>query len=36
MRGLMLARRTGGDEHATTAGLAALERALARELAAEQ
>ena len=34
MRGLLLARRTGGDEQDSAAGLAALERALAREIAA--
>jgi AcrR family transcriptional regulator len=34
LRGLLLARRTSGDERAAEAGLAALERALAREVAA--
>jgi hypothetical protein len=34
LRGLLLARRTGGNEQDPSAGLAALERALAREVAA--
>jgi hypothetical protein len=34
LRGLLLARRTSGDERAAAAGLAALERALAREVEA--
>lgn len=34
LRGLLLARRTSGDEHDASAGLAALERALAREITA--
>jgi AcrR family transcriptional regulator len=34
LRGLLLARRTSGDEEDAAAGLAALERALAREVAA--
>lgn len=34
MRGLLLARRTSGNEQDSAAGLAALERALAREIAA--
>jgi AcrR family transcriptional regulator len=34
LRGLLLARRTSGDEHDAAAGLAALERALAREAGA--
>jgi AcrR family transcriptional regulator len=35
LRGLLLARRTSGDEHDPGAGLAALERALAREIGAD-
>src|SRR5690242_2113447 len=34
LRGLLLARRTSGNEQDAAAGLAALERALAREIAA--
>lgn len=34
LRGLLLARRTSGDRYDPAAGLAALERALAREVAA--
>lgn len=34
LRGLLLARRTSGNDHDPRAGLAALERALAREIAA--
>ena len=34
LRGLLLARRTSGNDHHPDAGLAALERALAREMAA--
>jgi len=36
LRGLLLARRTSGDEDAAAAGLAALERALAREVDADE
>jgi DNA-binding transcriptional regulator YbjK len=36
MRGLLLARRTSGNEQDSAAGLAALERALAREIAAPE
>lgn len=36
LRGLMLARRTSGDEHASAAGLAVLERALVREVTAKE
>jgi AcrR family transcriptional regulator len=36
LRGLLLARRTSGDEQAATAGLAALGRALEREVGAER
>jgi hypothetical protein len=35
LRGLLLARRTSGNEHSPRAGLAALERALAREIEAD-
>lgn len=35
LRGLLLARRTSSHAHDPTAGLAALERALAREIAAD-
>lgn len=34
LRGLLLGRRTSGKEQDAAAGLAALERALAREVAA--